>query len=254
MLRVLDLFSGVGGFALGLDRAGRFKTVGFCEIDPFCRKVLAKHYPGIYQHDDITTLTSEGIEHNCGRIDGITAGFPCQDISLAGTGKGLGGARSGLYSHVTRLAGEIRPRFILLENVAALLIRGLGTILGTLAEIGYDAEWHCIPAAVFGAPHIRDRIFILAYPASHGREGPICRDIGNITETMWGTQKQTSTLDSRLRIFEEYEQRFCEPAVFRMDDGLSSRMDRIDRLRACGNSVCPQVVEWIGRQIINAMA
>jgi DNA (cytosine-5)-methyltransferase 1 len=159
-LRVLDLFSGIGGFSLGLERTGGFETVAFCEIDPFCQRVLAKHWPHVCQFEDVTKLKGEDV----GPVDVICGGFPCQDISTAGSGAGLAGERSGLWREYARLVGELRPSVVIVENVAALLGRGLDRVLGDLAEIGYDAEWHCIPASAVGAPHIRDRIWIIAYP------------------------------------------------------------------------------------------
>ncbi len=165
-LRVLDLFSGIGGFSLGLERAGGFRTVGFCEIDPFARRLLAKLWPDVPNSEDVTQR--EFVE---GEADVITAGFPCQDLSFAGAGAGLSGARSGLYRHVIRAVRLVRPKFAILENVAALLGRGMGTVLGDLAEVGYDAEWHCIPASAVGAPHRRDRVWIIAHPGSEQHEG-----------------------------------------------------------------------------------
>ena len=144
-MNVLDLFSGIGGFSLGLERAG-MRTVAFCEVDPYCRAVIAKHWPGVPVFGDIRALTAdsdcewqlqpEGSVTNerrrlgdCG-IEVIAGGFPCQDISVAGKGAGLTGARSGLWSEYARLIGELRPQYVIVENVAALLSRGLGAILG----------------------------------------------------------------------------------------------------------------------------
>jgi DNA (cytosine-5)-methyltransferase 1 len=187
-VNVLDLFSGIGGFSLGLERAG-MRTIAFCEIDPFCRAVLRKHWPDVPVYDDVRTLTAarlvadangqrleraefqrqwNGIEQrlgNCG-IDLICGGFPCQDISVAGKGAGLKGERSGLWAEFARIIGEVRPRYVIVENVAALLSRGLGDVLGDLAALGYDAEWHCIPASAVGAPHRRDRLWIIAHARS----------------------------------------------------------------------------------------
>lgn len=168
-LRVLDLFSGIGGFSLGLERTGGFETVAFCEIEEFPRRVLAKHWPEVPCYHDVRELTADALARDGIAVDVICGGFPCQDISVAGRGEGLEGARSGLWSEIRRLAGELRPQFILLENVAALLGRGLGTVLGDLATLGYDAEWHCIQAADLGAPHIRDRVWIIAYADSGQR-------------------------------------------------------------------------------------
>lgn len=161
-LRVLDLFSGIGGFSLGLERAGGFETVAFCEIEPYPRAVLKKHWPHVPCYDDVRTLTADRLAADGITVDVICGGFPCQDISLAGKGAGLAGERSGLWSEYARLIGELRPSFVIVENVAALLGRGLGDVLGDLAALGYDAEWHCVPAAAVGAPHRRDRVWIVA--------------------------------------------------------------------------------------------
>lgn len=160
--QLLDLFSGIGGFSLGLERAG-FETVTFCEIDPWCRRALAKHWPKVPIHDDVRTLDAAALRRlGIARVDAMCGGFPCQDISLAGKGAGLDGERSGLWREFRRLIGELRPRFVLVENVGALRGRGLLAILGDLASLGYDAEWHAIPAAAVGAPHLRDRVWIVA--------------------------------------------------------------------------------------------
>jgi DNA (cytosine-5)-methyltransferase 1 len=163
-MRVLDLFSGIGGFSLGLERAG-FETVAFCEIDKKAQMVLRKHWPNVPIFDDVSKLSAEALHDRGISVDVICGGFPCQDISVAGKGAGIEGERSGLWSEFARLIGELRPRYAIVENVSALLGRGLDRVLGDLAEIGYDAEWHCIPASAVGAPHRRDRIWILAYPS-----------------------------------------------------------------------------------------
>jgi DNA (cytosine-5)-methyltransferase 1 len=169
-MRVLDLFSGIGGFALGLERAG-MRAVAFCECDPFCRVVLARHWPGVPCYDDVRTLDAAHLRADGIGVDLVCGGFPCQDVSVAGKGAGLAGERSGLWSEYARIIGEVRPRYALVENVAALLGRGLERVLGDLAALGYDAEWHCIPAAAIGAPHLRDRIWIVAYADGGGRIG-----------------------------------------------------------------------------------
>ena len=163
-LKVLDLFSGIGGFSLGLERTGGFETVAFCEIEPFPRAVLKEHWLDVPCYEDVRTLTADQLRSDGIAVDVICGGFPCQDISYAGGGAGLEGARSGLWSEIARLVSELRPQYVIVENVSALLSRGIGRVLGDLAEIGYDAEWHCIPASAVGAPHIRDRIWIIAYP------------------------------------------------------------------------------------------
>lgn len=161
-VKVLDLFSGIGGFSLGLEWAG-MTTVAFCEIEPFCRRVLAKHWPKVPCYDDVRTLTADRLAADGISVDVICGGFPCQDLSYAGKGAGLAGERSGLWREYARIIGDVRPRFVIVENVAALLARGLGEVLGDLAALGYDAEWHCIHASAIGAPHRRDRIWIVAY-------------------------------------------------------------------------------------------
>lgn len=165
-MKVLDLFSGIGGFSLGLERAG-METVAFCEISPVCRHLLAHHWPDVPCFDDVTTLTGE----QAGPVDVICGGFPCQDISFAGKGAGLAGERSGLWREYARLVRELRPAFVIVENVAALLGRGLGDVLGDLAALGYDAWWDCIPASAVGAPHRRDRLWVVAYARGQQHEG-----------------------------------------------------------------------------------
>jgi DNA (cytosine-5)-methyltransferase 1 len=152
-----------GGFSLGLKRAG-MRTVAFCEIDPYCQRVLAKHWPSVPCYPDVRELTGDHLRSDGIAVDLIAGGFPCQDLSVAGKGAGLDGERSGLWSEYARIIGEVRPRYVIVENVAALLGRGLSRVLGDLAALGFDAEWHCIPASAVGAPHRRDRVWIVAYP------------------------------------------------------------------------------------------
>mgnify|MGYP000726940647 CR=1 FL=1 len=168
-LRVLDLFSGIGGFSLGLERIGGFETVAFCEIEEYPRRVLAKHWPKVPCYDDVRTLTADTLRRDGIAVDVICGGFPCQDISGAGRKVGIDGSRSGLWSDYARLVGEIRPEYVIVENVADLLVRGIDRVLGGLATLGYDAEWHCIPACAVGAPHERDRVWVIAY--SKGQSG-----------------------------------------------------------------------------------
>ena len=176
-MKVLDLFSGIGGFSLGLDRAG-FETVAFCEIELFPCKVLAKHWPEVPIYNDVRELTYDRLKSDgITGIDVICGGFPCQDISVAGKQAGIGeGTRSGLWSECARLVGEIRPKYAIFENVTALLSgeqgRWFQRVLFDISEVGYDAEWHCIPASELGAHHHRDRVWIVAYPnGAHGERG-----------------------------------------------------------------------------------
>ena len=235
-LRVLDLFSGIGGFSLGLERSGGFETVAFCEIDPYCRRVLAKHWPAVPCYEDVKALALAR-----GMADVVTAGFPCQDISYAGNGAGLAGKRSGLWWSVRRTLRLVRPRIALLENVAALLSRGMGTVLGSLAAIGYDAEWHCIPAGHIGAPHERDRVWIIAHSGearcSHveGRQGQ--------------TEPQGWQILTAVHVGRRPRQRSPEPEMVRVVHGVSTDVDAV---AALGNSLHPSIPELIGRAIMQA--
>jgi DNA (cytosine-5)-methyltransferase 1 len=236
-LNVLDLFSGIGGFSLGLERAG-MKTVAFCEIDPAAQAVLRKHWPSVPIFSDVTKLTAEDLHEP---IDVICGGFPCQDISLAGKGAGLAGARSGLWFEFLRLIKETRPKYIIAENVSALRSRGLEDVLRSLNEVGYDAEWHCIPASAVGAPHQRDRIWIVAYPNASGHP-----------PYQHGADTHRSPLIQEWQIQSLFESRgqgwwASEPAVGRMADGVPGRTHRLKQL---GNAVVPQIPELIGRAIL----
>ena len=167
-MKMLDLFSGIGGFALAASWVwgDDLDLQGFCEIDSYCQKVLKKNFPDVPIYEDITELQPEWFDD----IDLLTGGFPCQDISVAGKGEGLEGERSGLWFEMLRLISGIRPRYALIENVPMLLHRGLGRVICDLASIGYDAEWQVVSAADVGAPHLRKRIWIVAY-AGHLRRG-----------------------------------------------------------------------------------
>lgn len=205
-MRVGSLFAGIGGFDLGLERAG-FTTAWFCEQDEFCQQVLAKHWPDVPCYPDICELKGEDVEP----VEILAGGFPCQDLSYAGRGAGIEGERSGLWSEYARLVGELRPRYVLVENVPALLTRGLGRVLGDLAALGYDAEWDCIPAAAFGAPHRRDRIWLVAYPGGHprrvaerggsgqGRESPDPREPALVRQENGASSSEGSTSCDRTR-------------------------------------------------------
>lgn len=251
-MNVLDLFSGIGGFSLGLERAG-MRTVAFCEVNPYCRQVLKKHWPSVPCYEDVRTLTAERLSADGITVDVICGGFPCQDVSNAnavwGECAGLAGERSGLWRELLRAIRLVRPDFALVENVAALLGRGLGEVLGDLAEIGYDAEWHCVRASDIGAPHERDRVFIIAYPI--GSRGPrlvTSADFG--AAGPWGLRGQE---DLQLIFDAPFERgdRWPQPLLRRMDDGLPGR---VDRLHCVGNAIVPQIAEAIGRAIMRARA
>jgi DNA (cytosine-5)-methyltransferase 1 len=228
-LTVGSLFSGIGGFDLGLERAG-MRVMWQCENDPFARRVLAKHWPGVPRLCDINRVGAGRDWEPC-RVDLICGGFPCQDISPAGKRAGIDGARSGLWSEMLRLIRELRPGYAIVENSGDLAVRGLGTVLGDLASIGFDAEWEELSACAFGAPHTRRRLFVVAYPHSEhgGRErGRIGR--AEEGEGAWDLHHWDA-----------------EPAGSRVAHGIPAA---VDRNRALGNALVPQIAEYIGRRIV----
>ena len=235
-MRVLDLFSGIGGFSLGLERAG-METVAFCEIEEFPRKVLRKHWPEVPIFNDITTADFTTI----GPVDLVTAGFPCQDLSFAGKGAGLTGERSGLFWYIlgaVRMVGQ--PR-ILLENVAALLDRGMGTVLGALASVGYDAEWHCIPASYVGCRQLRDRVWIVANPQRIRIQGRAT------VSAAWEKEPRAQQL-ARL-VQSPTWPTVSSARSYGTGHGIPNG---IHRNKALGNAVVPQIPELIGRAIMEA--
>ena len=235
-----SLFAGIGGLDLGLERAG-MECRWQVEIDDYANRVLARHWPAVLRPDDIRTWPQPDAE----RVDLICGGFPCQDISYAGKGAGLEGKRSGLFFELIRVVREMEPRCVLLENVSALLTRGLDDVLGTLASIGFDAEWHCIPAAAVGAPHFRDRVFVLAYTNRDGliRE-PVIRSLERVCALRgWGeTEHGFGSILQEVRAGRLSEFR----RVSRLVGGVSAELDR---LRGPGNAVAPAVAEFIGRHL-----
>ena len=327
-LRVLDLFSGIGCMSLGLDRTGGFQTTAFCEIELFPAAVFAQHWPGIPNLEDVTTA-----EFGEGMADVVVGGFPCQDVSDAGLRAGLSGERSGLYRELVRAIRVVRPKYAIVENVAALLNRGMGTVLGDMAEIGYDLEWDCVPAAVVGAPHERDRVWIVAHANSEhrrpgtgrqdgekagdgiepnasvdvayandqgqhgvsvdaemGRSSQLCSGgkTSNTPSLGCGSSRTRRPPDSFARVRDEArrnaadpygarlafgqslgrntpEQRTpaqrsveragqqsvwpSEPALLGVDDECANRVDRV---KALGNSLVPKIPELIGRAILEA--
>ena len=164
-MKILDTFAGIGGFSYAAEKLiGGFETTQFIEINPFCQKVLKKHWPHVPIHDDIKTFTAYP-----GQYDVITGGFPCQDLSVAGQRRGITKeSRSGLFYELIRVIRMVRPKFVVLENVAAILNNGLDIVLGELSEAGYDAEWAVISASSLGAAHRRSRWWLVAYPNNNG--------------------------------------------------------------------------------------
>lgn len=229
----MDLFSGIGGISKALEQW--VKPVIYCEIDTYCQGVLLSRMADESISDgpiwdDITTLS--GCPFN-GSIDIIYGGFPCQDISIAGNGKGLAGERSGLFFEILRLAKEIRPPFIFLENVPAITVRGGLRVVREIAEMGYDCRWCVISAESVGAPHKRDRWFLLA----HANSKP-SREANKISESIQNTKKTwlRSSRQNRRDLSKSYwEENKCP--VFGMDDGLSYELGRA---KSMGNSVVPE--------------
>lgn len=236
-----SLFAGIGGLDLGLERAG-MRCEWQVEIDDYATKVLEKHWPDVLRVRDVRNAG----RHNLPEVDLICGGFPCQPVSVAGRRKGRDDER-WLWPEFARVVGELRPRWVLAENVPGLLSadsgRLFGGVLRDLAALGYDAEWDCIPAAALGAPHRRDRVFVFAYDRGeriHGLfEGEICR-------------KPAFSWSKDVRGIEDLRERpdIHTPLLCGAGDGVPNR---VDRLRALGNAVVPQVAEWIGRRIQEAL-
>jgi DNA (cytosine-5)-methyltransferase 1 len=242
MMRVLSLFAGIGGFDLGLERTGGFRTVAFCEIEPFPRAILKKHWPEVPCYDDVRTLTAAKLAADGITVDVICGGFPCQDLSEAGRRGGIEAERSGLWSEFARIIGEVRPRYAVVENVPELLAGPseqpggwFGRVLRDLAAIGYDAVWNCIQAADVGAPHIRDRVWIAAVLPDASCERFV---------ECWRQQFQKSRVAPwNVSVWAH------QPEPSGVADGVPHRMDRV---RGTGNAVVPQIPELIGRAILEA--
>ena len=263
-LKVLDLFSGIGGFSLGLERTGGFETVAFCEIDPFCRQVLEKHWPDVPIHEDVRDLTADAVGH----IDVITGGYPCQPFSLAGKRAGEEDDRH-LWPEVKRLVAAIRPRWCLFENVFGHISMGLDEVLSDLDNEGYTAWPLVIPACAVDAPHRRNRVWIVGHTEHNGRNGahtdarrakeqqPGVREVGEPT----GTSSPFNVADPSSIHAQGFQNRpgeveswggsgwKPEPPVGRVANGIPRR---VDRLKSLGNAVVPQIPEIIGRAIILA--
>ena len=242
--KVLDLFAGIGGFSLGLERTGGFETVAFCEIDTKAQQVLEKHWPGVPKYGDIKELTGGRLE-TAGIVPTvITGGFPCVDISGAQQHKptGIEQPRSGLWKEYSRIIDEIRPQWVIVENVPLLRRRGLATVLSDLRSLGYNAEWHCIPAYAVGAPHQRDRFWLtaVAHPDEPRLEGRLRQSLSECQTKLFAGQ--SSPLKRELS---DYWQ--PDTDVLRVADGIPNRVDRI---KQCGNAVVPQVTQLLGEAIL----
>jgi DNA (cytosine-5)-methyltransferase 1 len=282
-MTVGSLFTGIGGFDLGFERAG-FEILFQVEIDDYCQRVLAQHWPDVQRFRDIRSI--ERLPY----VDVLCGGFPCQDISNAGKREGIDGDRSGLWSEFARIIRLVRPRYVVVENVSALLGRGMGRVLGDLSACGFNAEWDCIPACAVGAPHRRHRVWLVAY-SSRGRFsrcGPIVADskiftigaglcadespefwrgrssngdsarnvpdsaISGLQEPMQaGAQPQTENRIFAGALPQRNNWWAVEPDVGRVAYGIPAR---VDRLKGLGNALVPQIAEWIARRIVEIEA
>lgn len=234
-MTVGSLFAGIGGFDLGFERAG-FEIRWQVEIDPFCQAVLAKHWPDVRRYADVRTVGAE-LE----RVDVLCGGFPCQDVSESGKRAGIDGPRSGLWREMSRLVGELRPRYVVVENVTGLLMGGIERVLGDLAILGYDAEWTTLSACRFGAPHARERVFIVAYADSSDSRAPRADQTqAEEPRSFVGGAGEKVRLSAWFAI---------EPTLDRMVHGFPGL---VDALRPYGNAILPQESEWIARRILEA--
>jgi DNA (cytosine-5)-methyltransferase 1 len=226
--RVLHLFAGAGGSHLTGKLLG-WQSVGSVEIDKYCQLVLKNHYPNEEIHGDIRTFSAK---HLVGKIDGICGGFPCQDISIAGKGKGITGKQSGLWKQFARVIGESEPSWVFIENSPRLQTRGLETVLEDLAEIGFNAEWSTFKAKDVGANHKRDRMFILAYSTkmfSNGCNVDGCKILkfGNC-----GISKMEDQNTSRWWSNDPAD--LPESQVGRVVNGMADKLLRWNRVHALG--------------------
>jgi DNA (cytosine-5)-methyltransferase 1 len=243
---VLSLFAGIGGLELGLERAG-MTVVGQVEIDDYCRRVLAKHWPDVPRHDDVRTAAEWWTSQERPRVDVICGGFPCQPFSLAGKMLGRSDER-WMWPAMWDVIRRVGCRYVVVENVASLVRDrdAFGHVLGDLASGGFDAEWAVLPAAAFGAPHGRERVYVLAYAA--GVDGQswdrmVTRGGGRAPFAAGGLSGLAA--HQQRRAAREWLAR--EPRVARLVDGVPAQ---VDRLRVLGNAVVPQVAEHVGRLIV----
>ncbi len=263
-MRIGSLFSGIGGLELGLGRAGLGPVAWHVEIDPFCRRVLTQHWPNSEVFSDVSQLRRyPDVELICG-------GFPCQDVSSAGKRRGLGGAKSGLWYEYARVVSEVRPRFVVVENVASGASRWLPQVRRDLCALGYRTRAFLLSAADIGAPHLRRRIFVIAHPKRfrlreqpRGRSGagwqatPLTglTDLTGLAGDTHGHGEPALLEHGQapgVRAVDVFASAWPAPPELRgVDDGIPNR---VDRLRALGNAVVPQCAEVIGRIVLEMAA
>jgi DNA (cytosine-5)-methyltransferase 1 len=241
-MNVLSLFAGIGGLELGLERAG-MTTVGQVEINPFARSVLERHWPEVPRHDDVRTAPTWWASQQRPQVDVVCGGFPCQPFSTAGRRRGIADERWGWpwMADVIRLVG---PRYVLVENVAALLndTDAFGWLLGDLATLGFDARWGVLPACAVGAPHTRDRLFLLAH--THRLDGAPRLGIGQEGRPLPGRNRSANPWTHPIDGFMA-----ATPQPGRVADGLPRGLDA-DRVTALGNAVVPAVTEYLARFVL----
>lgn len=292
-LKVLDLFSGVGGFSLGMEATNSYETVAFCEIDPYCKQVLNNHWPEVPIFNDIKKLTSTHIysgenylQEGClepdgkpetevwyDQIDVIVGGFPCLGHSVAGKKKGLKNGQSSLWKEYLRIIKEIQPRYVIIENSPNLRNTGLGEVLKDLQSIFYMGLGNVVSVTSIGGVHRRERLFLIAWPA-HTNTNPVrlqqalaeaqIEQVGR-TKRRFGDGSKWQDKPELRRVDDDVP---TEPYEYRGDGGITRERYRLiaekigrmqqkreklrkERIKQMGNAVCPDVVEMIGRAIIN---
>lgn len=252
MTKIGSLFSGIGGFEYGIESAiENSKTIWQVEENKSCQAILKKHWPQADLFDDVRSVGA----HNLQYVDILTGGFPCQDISAANPrGRGLHGEKSSLWWEAWRITRELRPRVIIVENSSILSIRGLSVVLGSLASIGYDAEWATLRASWFGSPQRRDRCYIIGYPCG------VLDDRQTITDTnkersraQDAIRARRATVDAHdnTRISGYWKEREAPAPICRVDNGISRELypHRRKRIEALGNSIVPQIAYFLGKRI-----
>lgn len=266
MIKIGSLFSGIGGFELGLERAiPGAETIWQVEQNKYCQSILKKHWPNATIYSDVRNIT----QHNVEPVDILIGGFPCQSISVSGKQEGLKNEnKSGLWWEFLRIISELRPRIVVMENVPNIVHVGGRDVVGSLAQIGYDAEWTIISAQQFGAPHLRKRWFCVAYPNTRREKSAVqTRRQESFVQTV-ANQNVTNSIRNNGKIsikrrFAISEKKFrsngekwnfwkespTESPLCRVDDGISFR---VARLKALGNAIVPQCSEWVGQQIVKS--
>jgi len=247
MIKIGSLFSGIGGFDLGLERGiPNSRTIWQVEQDPFCQRILKKHWSESQLYDDVCDVGA----HNLKPVDLISAGFPCQDISVAGKGAGINeGKKSSLWWEVYRITSELRPRVLVLENVPAIIVRGLPDILAALSRIGYDSEWTIISARAQGACHLRRRLFIVCYSSNSAGSHCQKQSLHSISLETARRSEHRDRKGSGIHAGNYWKVNASPSAFCTVDDGIP---DRVARLRALGNSIVHQCSEYIGRLIFES--